>query len=177
MLVEILFVRHGESEANVAQHQTSCGTIKHLLMRDPVLTPKGMQESNDRGENMPEVDIALCSQLLRAMQTALLMCPEKLIHVVPFLNELGTGLDNLPHSQPTQNSILGCDFKRIVHLPKQHENTFLQYISKHILPKFNGNKHVKIALFTHSRLMRKHLNMSLSELPNNCTVSKKYYFV
>lgn len=177
MIVEIFFVRHGESKANVAQHQTSCGTIKHLLMRDPTLTEEGVFNSQACAEDMPKVDIVLCSELLRAIQTALAMCPERFVHVVPYLNELGTGLDNLPHDLETQQKILGADSHRVLYEEGKAEDNFMKYIVKHIVPRFKGKTNIKIALFTHSRLMRKHLKMPLNELPNNCTVSKKYYFV
>ena len=177
MLVQIYFIRHGESEANVVQHQTTCGSIKHLLMRDPVLTDNGIEQSKSNQSSMPDVDIVLSSQLLRAIQTALHMYPKQFIHVVPYLNELGTGLDNVPHSECTQDDMLENDSKRVVRLARKNERNFVQYIARNILPKFSGKKHVKIALFTHSRLMKNHLKIPLSELPNNCTVSKKYNFV
>ena len=59
MKVTIHFYRHGESEANVTQHQMKCGDVRHLLMRDPVLTKAGVDKCIDSQNDAPDVDIIL----------------------------------------------------------------------------------------------------------------------
>lgn len=173
MKLIIHFFRHGESCANVVQKQNTCGTIKHLLMQDPQLTDKGVSISIECSKYAPKVDIVLSSQLLRAIQTATLTYPNKFIHIVPYLNELGTGLDNVPLQPEYQKIYLENNFHRIIWSNNSHEKSFMEYIKKYILPRFNQEE-VHIALFTHSRLMRKHLNKQFSELPNNIMITKTY---
>ena len=173
MKATVYYVRHGESEANVVQHQQGCGGIKHLLMKDPPLTEQGIQACKDNSSSVPEVDIVLSSQLLRAIQTAVYTYPNRFVQVVPYLNELGTGLDNVPLSPGEQNEILGKCSQKVIRLEKKSENCVIEYIKRHIAPTF-AKEHVKIALFTHSRLMRKHLNIPLSMLDNNCIQSCDY---
>lgn len=176
MKVIIHFYRHGESLANVIQHQHKCGDIRHLFMRDPQLTDTGIRDSIKSQTEAPDVDIILSSQLLRAIQTALWTYPKKFVHIVPFLNELGTGLDNLPHKLDEQKEILGQDYYRVIFTEDKHEDCFITYLKKHIIPRFKSKDTIEIAMFTHSRFMRKYLKMTLNELPNNVKITKEYEF-
>ena len=173
MKVIIHFYRHGESEANVVQHEMKCGDLRHLLMRDPVLTQSGIAKCIESQNEAPDVDIILSSQLLRAIQTALYTYPKKFIHVVPFLNELGTGLDNSPLDNIHQKQILQNDFYRVEYTNNHNKKSFIDYLKVHILPRFDKDT-ITIAMFTHSRLMRKYLNKSFEELPNNIKITKQY---
>ena len=162
MKVVIHFFRHGESEANVVQHQQKLGTIKHLLMLDPALTEKGVQASINSQQSAPYVDVVLASELVRAIQTALYTYPSRFVSIVPFLNELGTGLDNVPMCKNIQKQTLGEDYYRLIYKEHTHEHSFLEYISKNIVPLHADKDVLRIALFTHSRLMKNHLSLSLS---------------
>lgn len=177
MKVKVYFIRHGESEANVAQHQQTCGVIKHLFMKDPSLTAHGVDVCKESANHAPVVDIVLSSQLMRAMQTALLTYPSRFVQIVPFLNELGGGLDNSPLSTEEQNAILGKDSNRIIRLHKKQELNLLEYLRKHIVSTFPNREELKIALFTHSRLMRKYLGVTLAELENNIVMEREYDLV
>lgn len=174
MKVTIHFYRHGESEANVTQHQMKCGDVRHLLMRDPVLTKAGVDKSVESQNDAPEVDIILSSQLLRAIQTALYTYPKKFVHVVPFLNELGCGLDNSPLDNIHQKNILKNDFYRVEYTNNHNEKNFIEYLKVHILPRFSNKNNINVAMFTHSRLMRKYLNKSMDDLPNNVRITKEF---
>lgn len=173
MKVIIHFYRHGESEANVTQHQMKCGDIRHLLMRDPVLTKDGIHKCIESQKDAPDVDIILSSQLLRAIQTALYTYPKKFVHVVPFLNELGSGLDNSPLDNIHQKDILKNDFYRVEYTSNQNEKDFLTYLKAHILPRFNKET-VTVAMFTHSRFMKKYLKKTMVDLPNNIRITKEF---
>lgn len=173
MRVTVYYIRHGESQANVVQHQQSCGTVKHLLMKDPPLTEKGIKTCEENSSSAPQVDIVLSSELLRAIQTALHTYPTRFVQVVPYLNELGTGLDNVPLSPGEQNEALGSCSTRVIRLNRQSEGSVIEYIKRHVVPTF-ARDHLRVALFTHSRLMRKHLNMTLDELDNNCVECRDY---
>ena len=177
MKVKVYFIRHGESEANVAQHQQTCGVLKHLFMKDPGLTKHGINTCQICARDAPVVDIVLSSQLMRAIQTALYTYPTRFIQIVPFLNELGGGLDNSPLNPEEQNILLGKESKRIIRLDKRQELNLLEYLRKHIVPTFPNKSELKIALFTHSRLMRKYIGASLSELDNNIVMEREYDLV
>ena len=142
MKVTIYFIRHGESQANVIQHQTQCGAVHHLLMKDPTLTPKGVETCIDESTKAPKVDIILSSQLLRAIQTAVYTYPKRFVQVIPYLNELGTGLDNVPMDAGEQNAALGEHAKMVIRLEKTQESSFMDYLKKHILPTFESKDHV-----------------------------------
>jgi hypothetical protein len=160
--------------ANVVQHQHKCGDIRHLFMRDPELTEQGVQSSISCQSEAPDVDIVLSSELIRAIQTALWTYPKRFIHIVPFLNELGTGLDNLPRKLEEQKQILEKDYYRVIFTEDSHEESFIVYLQKYIIPRFKSKTLLKIAIFTHSRFMKKHLNMQLTDLPNNVKITKEY---
>ena len=54
-----------------------------------------------------------------------------------------------------------------------NEKNFMEYLKVHILPRFKKD-HIQIAMFTHSRFMRKYLNKSMDELPNNIKLTKEF---
>ncbi len=95
--MKIIFVRHGESEANVA------GIINDDPTRQVALTETGRNQASATAEqlrNMPFV-CAYASELLRARQTAEILlrfhaCP---LYVDSRLNERNTGMDGLPVEQ------------------------------------------------------------------------------
>ena len=174
MRVTIHFFRHGESVANVVQHEQCCGSVSHLFIHDPVLTTKGENESHTAGACAPDVDVVLSSELLRAIQTALRTYPTRFVTVVPYLNELGGGMDNLPKSDIVQNEILGKHRHRLIRPSHKQEHSFIQYLKTNILPLHNGKECLTIALFTHSRLMRKYLGIPVKQLPNNYMVTREF---
>jgi hypothetical protein len=173
MKVTISFFRHGESEANIVQHQMKCGDVRHLFMRDPTLTKSGIEKSIGSQQDAPQADIILSSQLLRAIQTGLWTYPKRFIHVIPYLNELGGGLDNLPHDKNGQKHLLGSDFYRVIFNDESSEGNFMIYLQKYILGRFKKD-HVHISMFTHSRFMKKYLKMNINDLPNNIMIQKEY---
>lgn len=174
MKVKINFFRHGESQANTVQNQMICGDVRHLFMKDPILTDNGKQKSIESQYEAPSADIILSSQLLRAIQTGLWTYPKRFIHAIPFLNELGGGMDNCPHEKEKQKELLGKDFYRVIFTEDLPETNFIVYLQKHILPRFTGKEIVHITMFTHSRFMKKYLKMNLTELPNNIMVTREY---
>ena len=174
MKLVIHFFRHGESQANVVQSSQPFGAVRHLLMLDPTLTDAGIQRCIDAQKDAPCVDLILSSELMRAIQTALYTYPERFVTIVPYLNELGTGLDNVPMCKDVQKEVLGRDYYRLIQHGHPSESSFLEYIKRHIAPMHAAKECLTIALFTHSRLMRKHLNMSLEDLHNNIMVTREY---
>lgn len=92
--MKIYFVRHGESEANVA------GLINDDPARPVALTAAGRRQAGDAAELLRHIPFvrAYASQLLRARQTAAILlrhhdCP---LYVDARLNERKSGMDGLP---------------------------------------------------------------------------------
>lgn len=94
--MKIIFVRHGESEANVA------GFINDDPRRPVALTATGRNQALAAAQQLPDIPFvrAYASELLRARQTAeILLRQRKLacpLLVDPRLNERKTGMDGLP---------------------------------------------------------------------------------
>lgn len=92
--MKIIFVRHGESEANVA------GIINDDPARPVALTDTGRSQAIAAAEQLRGIPFvrAYASELLRARQTAEILlrhhaCP---LHVDSRLNERKSGMDGLP---------------------------------------------------------------------------------
>eukprot|EP00927_Polykrikos_kofoidii_P072270 TRINITY_DN68404_c0_g1_i1.p1 TRINITY_DN68404_c0_g1~~TRINITY_DN68404_c0_g1_i1.p1 ORF type:complete len:311 (+),score=41.34 TRINITY_DN68404_c0_g1_i1:62-994(+) len=98
--VEMLLMRHGQSQGNVFPRQGPFG------LTDPALTADGRAQASTAGTHMsalPKPDIVMSSCLLRAMETALNAFPnDTVVHVAPYISELNWGHSFLhPASQPT----------------------------------------------------------------------------
>ncbi|NDE15719.1 phosphoglycerate mutase family protein [bacterium] len=99
--VRILFMRHGESCANLWASAKFLGRLRKTQYKDPELTRRGQVLAAQQGRTVAEryaaagVRPIICSsQLFRAIQTAdAIPIPGK-IFVLPFIQESGAGLDN-----------------------------------------------------------------------------------
>lgn len=99
--VRILFMRHGESCANLWTSAKFLGRLRKTQYKDPELTRRGQELAAQKGRAVAEryaaagVRPIICSsQLFRAIQTAdAIPIPGK-IFVLPFIQESGAGLDN-----------------------------------------------------------------------------------
>lgn len=177
MKITLHYFRHGESTANVAQHTTCMGSVSHLLMLDPDLTESGKEQSTRASETAPHVDMVLSSELLRAIHTAARTYPKKTIHIVPHVKELGYGLDNVPLDFEYQMSYLN-DYRHMIirHDPDPECKTFMDYLRRHIVPKFAHRPEITLALFTHSRYMKKAFGLqSMRDIGNNGMLTKVFH--
>lgn len=113
MRFEIIFVRHGESCANIWQERTIVGQLKYS---DPELTKRGVSRSNAKypmlkkviDQYFPSYSIG-ASPMIRAQQTAYHMLAKhvnKPINIIPHLSEEGLTLNNIPLSKKKQESLL-----------------------------------------------------------------------
>jgi broad specificity phosphatase PhoE len=77
--LKTIFVRHGEISSNVNKVYTGWS--------DEELTPKGVQQAEEAGKRLSEIDIDVvyCSPLKRTRQTAKIICRH--LDRVPILNE------------------------------------------------------------------------------------------
>ena len=129
MKITVHFIRHGESRANKLQNTFG---MFHCCLRDPSLTPKGKKET--LRNPVPYADYVCCSELLRAKQTAQLAYKNKLIYVLPGVEELGLGLDNLPLNIENQFDSY-ADMSKFITLRKDNSKTFIDYLYNNLLKK------------------------------------------
>eukprot|EP00927_Polykrikos_kofoidii_P061435 TRINITY_DN56272_c0_g1_i1.p1 TRINITY_DN56272_c0_g1~~TRINITY_DN56272_c0_g1_i1.p1 ORF type:complete len:330 (-),score=31.78 TRINITY_DN56272_c0_g1_i1:129-1118(-) len=98
--VDILLVRHGQSEGNVFPWQGPFSPT------DPRLTDAGRAQASEAGvalAALPKPSFVFTSCLLRAMETALLAWPDaSVVHIAPFISEERWDQDFFyPASQPS----------------------------------------------------------------------------
>ena len=170
MKVTLYFIRHGESQANVLPYP------HYMLLRDPLLTRKGVLKSRKVARYTPCVDVVLSSFLLRAMQTAHLMFPKKHVYCVPYLNELSNSMDTYPYSVPEQKKRLRAVFGTTKWLTnydtKLRRTRNMRMFLRLVIKLVNGmnKKHVKVAVVGHSLWMMKFLNIPK---PDNNAIVKR----
>ena len=133
MPINIYWIRHGLSCANIHKYV-------HAVIHDPSLTPHGVLSS--KNANVPEhPDYVLCSELLRAKQTASIAYSDRFIHVTPHTGELGFGLDNVSSGFENQYSKIGLD--KFIHLPYDNQcKNFKMYLEKYFVSS-NKEKPIK----------------------------------
>lgn len=165
MKLTVHFIRHGESQANALQNKFGCF---HVCLRDPDLTKSGKQVTQNI--TVPDVDVVCCSTLKRAKETAKLSYPHKFIYVLPGIQELGFGLDNIPRDFMNQFSTFR-DVSSFIHLQQDESCVdFLDYLKKYLL-KHKSND-ISIALFTHQRFIAKYTDNKKAK--NNEIITKVY---
>lgn len=170
MKVTLYFIRHGESQANILPYP------HFMLLRDPLLTRKGILKSKKVSRKAPCVDIVLSSFLLRAMQTAHLMFPKKHVYCVPYLNELSNSMDTYPYDVLEQKKRLRNVFGTTKWLTnyesKLRRTRNMKKFLKLVIKLLSGTtkKHVRIAVVGHSLWMMKYLRIPKPE--NNQIVKR-----
>lgn len=176
MRFEIIFVRHGESCANVWQERTVVGQLKYS---DPELTKRGVSRSDAKypmlkqviDKYFPSYSIG-ASSLLRAQQTAYHMLAKhvkKPINVIPHLSEEGLTLNNIPLSKQKQETLLesidpgmidnlkeGKDGRKSQNvLNKASYSSFLKWAKRNTDYFEKGDDDVyRAVIFTHGKLLR-----------------------
>jgi phosphohistidine phosphatase SixA len=149
-MVRITFLRHAESLANVAERKkTLVGYFKLLTLKDPPLSPAGIQQCVDYGLTHAAPDLLISSPLQRAVQTARWIWPNAKVVIAPYLLELGNYSQNKPANQMFEaqkgNLVLFIDWLK----------AFLQ----------NNARIGRVVIVTHSLLM-KH-DLKLKSKPKN----------
>jgi broad specificity phosphatase PhoE len=125
MKVHIYFIRHAFSCTNMlSRYNGPLKQLRKILYRDPPLTTHGLETASIMGKNIRfdkvddygGMDLVCSSPMLRAIQTAALVFPERKIHVLPHIKETGLTLDNAVSSIEYQEKIMhmsGIDTERI----------------------------------------------------------------
>jgi len=176
MRFEIIFVRHGESCANVWQDRTIVGQLRYS---DPELTKRGVSRSNAKYPMLKEVIDKYfpsysigASPMIRAQQTAYHMLAKhvnKPINIVPHLSEEGITLNNIPLSKKKQASLFETFEPEIVDslkdgkdarqsqnlLNKSSYSAFLNWAKKNEDYFEKGSDGIyRAVIFTHGKLLR-----------------------
>ena len=167
MKLTIHYIRHGESCANATQRKFG---VFHTCLRDPDLTHNGTEST--RMSSLPEVDIVCSSTLKRAKRTARLSYPNRHIYILPGIQELGYGLDNIPNKLCDQFDNFG-DIAQFIELPCDNLcEDFMSYLKKYFLK--SRSEDFSIAMFTHQQKKKKNTDVKNSK--NNEIVTKIYKF-
>lgn len=192
MILDIIFVRHGLSCANVL---SATRPTTQFFYQDPELSLEGIYNSQHFSEKLrdeikriwrDEDYLIASSQMIRAQETAFHMLAKPLnkdIHIFPHIGEIGITYDNYALPKKEQNPILtrrSINKGILEKLPadKDHrewpqtlqlKSDFPSFIHK-MEDYFRGlNKpEIKVVIFTHGRLLRE-----ITKLPhfsnNNAT--------
>ena len=193
-IINVYMIRHGFSETNQMQRKGIIGWIQHLFKRDPSLVKEGVDNSVRKGKWLkrimkirkkekpvtsdfkfidystcntlpPTFDMVLCSELLRAIETAVCMFDSKKIYVIPYISEI-QGYQNInPMSIKEQQSAISSKYPKAnvdwkYRMDRSRPNfrkfkTFLKNIvSKEIASR---DKEYNIAVVSHSLYMMKYV--------------------
>jgi len=184
-MYNVVFVRHGISCANLRKEVNphSFPWKDHYKLPDPSLTPNGIAVAIKRGKALREklntdfpgqAPIVCASTLMRAQLTAYLMMYPKIVHVIPYISEVGFRQtpDNTPYSYKEQEEILkGVGITRKTNINKNYTtikpnsdyfSTFLggmidNLYASQVDKSQAGKKYVKplFVIFTHGHFIEK----------------------
>lgn len=129
----IYWIRHGQSCANI--HKKT-----HAFRFNPNLTDTGIQISKNIGKKFKEnysikPDLVLSSNLKRTMETAQSMFPLNEIYSVPYIGELGKGLDNKVPSLATLKKYFNTNIN-LSYWQNLQQYTKLKINNKQFIPNY-----------------------------------------
>lgn len=171
----IYFIRHGFSCANVTHMFPNAPVLQHALYRDPPLSEFGMNTSKEMRTKIP-AEVKSCKFLVastmnRAIMTAHQMFPRRTINVMPYIKELGTGLDQTSMNMQSKRKVI----KNAMSVVKSHVNNgelqkvninkFLTLMRKNLKDK----RDKKAIVVSHSGFMTAFLGIPF---PNNNSIWK-----
>lgn len=179
-MYDVIFVRHGISCANLRKEVNphSFPWKDHYNLPDPSLTPNGIAVAIKRGKALRkklhtdfpgQAPIVCASTLMRAQLTAYLMMYPKIVHVIPYISEVGFRQtpDNTPYSYEEQEEILkGVGMTRKTNINKNYTtikpnsdyfSTFLGGMIDNLDASQMGKTYVKplFVIFTHGGFIEK----------------------
>jgi len=171
--VKLFFIRHGLSCSQYGR-----GKKKNWHLQDPFLSDIGIEAlknyQNVIVENGIKPDYVFSSNLLRAMQTAQILFPDKMVNISPYIGEMSPhGLENVPTAPSRQLKYLKGDKVRYLYLEgiddldelfnnrdEDIDKPDFEKFLKWLTPKLQlslENKDLTIAVVGHSNFMQKML--------------------
>tara|TARA_Y100000389_G_C17470494_1_gene530091 strand:- start:9159 stop:9770 length:612 start_codon:yes stop_codon:yes gene_type:complete len=169
------FIRHGFSCANATHNNTNNNVLHHQKYLDPPLANTGVSDSKSMREVTKNLkyDIVCASTLNRAIETALLMFPDDIVHVIPYAKEIRKTQDNTAQSIRSKKAFLKKmypnDYHRIDFSMVNDENRNKWSFVKCMRFVKNTFGDSKIVLVTHSLYMVHYLKIPMEPFPfNNC---------
>lgn len=191
--LEVIFVRHGESCANILKEKFPHSPLRYSY-QDPQLTERGIQRSILTSKPLLEfikrtwgankTYMIGASAMMRAQMTAyyqLAASEKKPIHVFPHICEKGITPDNLPYEKTKQQLLLrqrdpkvlqylasGKDYREVQTLSTKSDlSLFLEWVKSNLsLFKQTSQGSVRLVVFTHGMLIR-----SLFTLPEGTSLT------
>lgn len=191
-IINVYMVRHGVSETNMMQRKGLIGWIQHLFKRDPSLVKEGVDNSRKKGNWLKRImqlrdksvdskfkfidysscdalprrfDMILCSELLRAIETAVCMFEGRKIYVVPYVSEI-QGYKNIKPLgvKEQQNVISGkypkanVDWKYSSVRSRPNFRKFKAFLRDIVSKEIGGKQEVyNVAVVSHSLFMMKYI--------------------
>ena len=202
--VNLYWIRHAFSCANILQHGEGglANIVRPMITIDPALTTAGVEQAKAlntvllSGEIKNKFNIILCSNLRRAMETAMYAFNNinTLLYVVPYISEarnpyasaLNIDKENAPLSADELekyyleirdkfkiqvNFNLLKELDKFGKLPPNYDN-FIKIVLPKIINKLHNENTYDIAIVSHSHFIKQHLsthrlkNASPSEIKN-----------
>jgi len=184
-IVKLFFIRHGLSCSNYGREH-----VRDWELSDPFLSDVGIGDLEGYRkvihQNHIRPDYVFSSSLLRAIQTAQILFPDKVVNVSPHINETHTV--ELPENEPSKPSrqlkylnhehvkylYLGSgaeDLDTLFHNRNKHYDTsdfekFLKWLTYKLKISLNTKKRLTIAVVGHGNFMQNMLinkNMFIDE--------------
>jgi broad specificity phosphatase PhoE len=165
----VYYVRHGWSCANQKKINVGFGT--QAMMSDPALHCKGIKQAQLFGEELKDlpIDLVCTSQLLRSIQTGILLRGYKNteLQIVPYMNEKGNTFDNTPSKfkKLLKDQTLGTllKIKDIAQDTKDKSNfkKFESEILPGILTSIDKEEPLTIFVITHAYILRDEFGVQL----------------
>lgn len=169
------FIRHGFSCANATHMNDDNNVLNHKMYLDPPLADTGVTDSKSMRSVTKKIhyDIVCASTLNRAIETALLMFPDDIIHVIPYTKEIRKTRDNTAQTIRSKKAL----FKKMY--PKEYHRIDFSRVNDVNRNKWSFTKCMrfvhntfgesKVALVTHSLYMVHYLKIPMDPFPfNNC---------
>uniref|UniRef100_A0A6C0BPJ5 Histidine phosphatase family protein n=1 Tax=viral metagenome TaxID=1070528 RepID=A0A6C0BPJ5_9ZZZZ len=179
MSIEVYFIRHGLSCTNyISAYKGPHLQFERVFYKDPPLIHTGRLHAEMVGQLWaPDVDVVFSSTLRRAQETAHALYPRHKVIIAPFLKEKARGPSNNPckHLRCTYcdySFVRSGRFKKFANSSNIHKfwTVFLPYFLQ------GRTKPLKIAVVTHSLLMRRDLGrQGLQQKPHNLAIVSQHY--
>jgi len=175
MILDIIFIRHAQSCANIWKNKSK---ITQITYKDPEITEAGIKTSRrlssilklkvkNLWKNNPYT--VGSSQMIRAQETAYYMTHKKSINIIPHVGESGLSVDNFAFSKEKQREIIskrnpniiksldnGSDFREVQTITgKSNWSKFLNWAIKNPKCFAKGSDGVyRGIIFTHSHFLQ-----------------------